>query len=49
MGGGIVGLAAAREILERWPGTWLAVTEKESAVGEHQTAHNSGVGPGRNP
>jgi L-2-hydroxyglutarate oxidase LhgO len=43
VGGGIIGLAAAREILMRRPGTSLAVVDKESSVGEHQTGHNSGV------
>ena len=43
VGGGIVGLAAAREILTRRPGTSLAVLDKESSVGVHQTGHNSGV------
>ena len=43
VGGGIIGLAAAREILTRQPGTSLAIVEKEPALGEHQTGHNSGV------
>ena len=43
VGGGIVGLAAAREILTRRLGTSLAVLDKESSVGVHQTGHNSGV------
>jgi (S)-2-hydroxyglutarate dehydrogenase len=43
VGGGIIGLAAAREILTRRPGTSLAIVEKEPALGEHQTGHNSGV------
>ena len=43
VGGGILGLAAAREILSRRPGTSLAVVDKEPAVGGHQTGHNSGV------
>jgi (S)-2-hydroxyglutarate dehydrogenase len=43
VGGGIVGLAAAREILTRQPGVSLAVVDKESSVGRHQTGHNSGV------
>jgi (S)-2-hydroxyglutarate dehydrogenase len=43
VGGGILGLAAAREILSRRPGTSLAVADKEAAVGGHQTGHNSGV------
>jgi L-2-hydroxyglutarate oxidase LhgO len=43
VGGGILGLAAAREILSRRPGTTLAVADKEPTLGEHQTGHNSGV------
>jgi 2-hydroxyglutarate dehydrogenase len=43
VGGGIVGLATAREILARYPSLRLAVLEKEGAVGQHQTGHNSGV------
>jgi L-2-hydroxyglutarate oxidase LhgO len=43
VGGGIIGLAAAREILTRRPGTRLAVLDKEPSVGAHQTGHNSGV------
>jgi (S)-2-hydroxyglutarate dehydrogenase len=43
VGGGIIGLAAAREILTRQPGTSLAIVEKEPALGQHQTGHNSGV------
>jgi L-2-hydroxyglutarate oxidase LhgO len=43
VGGGIVGLAAAREILTRRPGTSLAILDKEVSLGEHQTGHNSGV------
>jgi len=43
VGGGIVGLAAAREILTRHPDTSLAILDKEAAIGEHQTGHNSGV------
>src|SRR6266516_3743981 len=43
VGGGIIGIAAAREILMRRPGTSLAVVDKESSVGKHQTGHNSGV------
>ena len=43
IGGGIVGLATAREILRRRPGTRLAVLEKEAAIAQHQTGHNSGV------
>src|SRR6185503_20022486 len=43
IGAGIVGLAAAREILNRRPGTSLTVLEKEPEIGRHQTGHNSGV------
>lgn len=43
VGGGIVGLAVAREILKRRPETKLAVLEKEVDLGQHQTGHNSGV------
>jgi L-2-hydroxyglutarate oxidase LhgO len=43
VGAGIVGLAAAREILTRGPQTTLAVLDKEPTVGAHQTGHNSGV------
>ncbi|HXH82263.1 MAG TPA: L-2-hydroxyglutarate oxidase [Candidatus Tectomicrobia bacterium] len=43
VGGGIVGLATARALLERAPGLSLVICEKESALGMHQTGHNSGV------
>jgi L-2-hydroxyglutarate oxidase len=43
VGGGIVGLATAYRLLSRFPGLGLAVLEKESRLGEHQTGHNSGV------
>ncbi|MGH2551671.1 MAG: FAD-dependent oxidoreductase, partial [Thermomicrobiales bacterium] len=43
VGGGIVGLATARELLIRRPGTRLVIVEKESAIAQHQTGHNSGV------
>jgi len=43
IGGGIVGLATAYRLGERFPGARIAVLEKESAVGQHQTGHNSGV------
>jgi L-2-hydroxyglutarate oxidase LhgO len=43
VGGGIVGLATARALLERAPGARLAILEKETRVGQHQTGHNSGV------
>ncbi len=43
IGAGIVGLAAAREILRRHPDQKLVILEKEDAIAEHQTGHNSGV------
>jgi L-2-hydroxyglutarate oxidase LhgO len=43
VGGGIVGLATARELLQRHPRLKLAHIEKEDAYNKHQTGHNSGV------
>jgi len=43
VGGGIIGLAVARELTLRLPGTTVVVLEKEDRVGAHQTGHNSGV------
>ena len=43
MGAGILGLAVARELLARKPGLALTVLEKENAIAQHQTGHNSGV------
>jgi (S)-2-hydroxyglutarate dehydrogenase len=43
VGGGIVGLAVARELLQRKPRASLCVLERETELGTHQTGHNSGV------
>lgn len=43
IGGGIVGLAVAREITRRFPRLRTVVVEKEARVGMHQSGHNSGV------
>lgn len=43
IGGGIVGVAIAREILARHPGTDVTVFEKENRLASHQTGRNSGV------
>src|ERR1044071_4585344 len=43
VGGGIVGLATAYRLSERFPGAQVCVLEKEAGVGRHQTGHNSGV------
>ncbi|WBU63982.1 L-2-hydroxyglutarate oxidase [Paracoccus aerodenitrificans] len=43
IGGGIIGLATARALLERRPGASLILLEKEDRLGRHQTGRNSGV------
>ena len=43
VGGGIVGLATARELLLRYPRIKLGILEKERDTSRHQTGHNSGV------
>ena len=43
IGGGIVGLATAHQLLERHPSVKVLLLEKESGPGRHQTGHNSGV------
>ncbi|HKW78571.1 MAG TPA: L-2-hydroxyglutarate oxidase [Candidatus Limnocylindria bacterium] len=43
IGGGILGLATARELLRRDPARRIAVLEKEDGPARHQTGHNSGV------
>lgn len=43
VGGGILGLATGRELLERHPRLKLVVLEKETSLAFHQTGHNSGV------
>jgi L-2-hydroxyglutarate oxidase LhgO len=43
VGAGIVGLAVAREFLQRRPDARLLVVDKQETVGYHQTGHNSGV------
>lgn len=43
IGGGILGLAVARELAARQPGREVCVLEKDSQLGSHQSGHNSGV------
>lgn len=43
VGGGIVGLATAYRLLQRFPRLRLLLLEKEGGPGRHQTGHNSGV------
>lgn len=43
LGGGIVGMSTAMQLLQRFPDKKLLVVEKESGPARHQTGHNSGV------
>lgn len=43
VGGGIVGLASARELKQRHPKLTCIVLEKEKELAFHQSGHNSGV------
>ena len=43
IGGGIIGLATALRLAQKLSGASLTVLEKEAAVGQHQSGHNSGV------
>jgi len=43
VGGGILGLATARELLRRRSGEAVCVLEAEPAIASHQTGHSSGV------
>ncbi len=43
VGGGIVGLATAQELVHRHPELKICVLEKEAKLASHQTGHNSGV------
>jgi (S)-2-hydroxyglutarate dehydrogenase len=43
VGGGILGLAVARELLQRHPEAALCVLEREPELAAHQTSHSSGV------
>lgn len=43
VGGGIVGLAAAWQLMRRAPGLSIIQLEKENRVAAHQSSHNSGV------
>jgi L-2-hydroxyglutarate oxidase len=43
IGGGILGLALARELLTRHPDATLCVLEREDGLAAHQTSHSSGV------
>lgn len=43
LGGGIVGLAAAWRLNQKYPGRTILLLEKESSFAKHQTGRNSGV------
>lgn len=43
IGGGIIGLATALKFTELYPEKKVAIIDKESKVGYHQSGHNSGV------
>lgn len=43
VGGGILGVAVARELIARHPGARVCVLEAEPGLGRHQTGHSSGV------
>ncbi|MBR9882519.1 MAG: L-2-hydroxyglutarate oxidase [Oceanospirillales bacterium] len=43
IGGGIVGMSTAMQLLGRFPDKKVVVLEKESGPAHHQTGHNSGV------
>ncbi len=43
IGGGIVGLATAYRLGQKFPDASITVLEKERTVGQHQSGHNSGV------
>jgi L-2-hydroxyglutarate oxidase len=43
VGGGIVGLAVARELTRRHPRMEVCVLEREAELAAHQSSHNSGV------
>ncbi|MEA3543641.1 MAG: L-2-hydroxyglutarate oxidase [Thermodesulfobacteriota bacterium] len=43
IGGGIVGLATARQLQLQFQGARVAILEKEKELASHQTRHNSGI------
>lgn len=43
VGGGIVGLATALQLIKKKPGLKILVLEKEAELAKHQTGNNSGV------
>jgi len=43
VGGGIVGLATAWQLVQRYPASSIILIEKEPRLAAHQSSHNSGV------
>lgn len=43
LGGGIVGMALAHQITERWPDLSITVIDKEPEIGRHSIGRSSGV------
>src|SRR5256886_6011756 len=43
IGGGLVGLATALALTDRYPAARIVILDKESTIASHQTGHNSGV------
>jgi len=43
LGGGMVGLALAYQLSERWPDLSITVIDKEPEIGRHSSGRNSGV------
>ncbi|WP_298185424.1 L-2-hydroxyglutarate oxidase [uncultured Pseudomonas sp.] len=43
LGGGILGMSTAMQLLRSYPASRMLLLEKESAPARHQTGHNSGV------
>ncbi|EBT8071812.1 FAD-dependent oxidoreductase, partial [Salmonella enterica] len=43
IGGGIIGMSTAMQLIDLYPDARIALLEKESAPACHQTGHNSGV------
>lgn len=43
IGGGIIGMSTAMQLIDVYPDARIALLEKESAPACHQTGHNSGV------
>ena len=43
IGGGIIGMSTAMQLIEIYPDARIALLEKEAGTACHQTGHNSGV------